>query len=181
MAPRHNGKHGNESSDRHKRQWKCSRCGEWTWLDKDRCHDCKGRKADFDEGVARGGEMPRAGPPGKAAGAKQARGTCGGERPQATTAEGFVKVGKSRAERRVAARAAKQLEKDMAELQQRREKDKQTDPSTNPAMDSDLGSEASEREAELGKLLKEAREDLAAVKGLGERLREELWGAAGGF
>ena len=40
---------------------------------------------------------------------------------------------------------------------------------------------AVERQADLGKQLKNAREDLAAIKGLSERLRGELCTAAGGF
>ena len=119
MGPAKNGM--STATERHKRQWKCQRCGEWTWLDKDRCHDCNGRRANFEsKGGACGGERPQAGPSGKQQAGTKRGGACGGERPQADT-EGFVTAGKTRRARR----RAKQLETDLAELKERREKDKQ--------------------------------------------------------
>ena len=54
-------------------------------------------------------------------------------------------------------------------------------PEVEGAAEIDAGTDVSERQADLGKQLKNAREDLAAIKGLSERLRGELCTAAGGF
>ena len=175
MAPARNGKPA--ASDRHKRQWKCKRCGEWTWLDKDRCHDCNGHRAECESvGGACGGERPQAGPPGRRTGTKRGGGACGGERPQADT-EGFVPTGQNRKERR----AAKQLEKDLAELKERREKEKVTEAAAGAeAVDSKVAESSSEVSA-INKKIKLAERAVKYLKDTEAEVREYVYGSTGAF
>ena len=194
---------GPRASDRHERQWHCSRCGEWTWRDKHRCHDCNGRRTECERI-----EGQRSAPAGSTA-AQRKDGACGGEMPQAD-------IRKTRAERRAAQRLekdgeggaaggqlpatltvgdfvlvggdkksrkkAKVLERRLARLEELEAKEiAPAADNANEAVELCPGNEASKLEAELGKKLKLEREDLAVLKGLNERMRNQLCAADGGF
>ena len=164
------------STERHKRQWKCSRCGEWTWLDKDRCHDCNGQRAKVECKAGIAAAQSRK-PVRKGLGV----GACGGERPQVDTSSGFVPAGRNRTERRAATRTAKQLEKDLSELQERREKDKTADSAASADA---AGSQVSEASAEVSAINKKIKLAEKAVKHLNDieaDMREYLYGSTGAF
>ena len=165
------------ASERHKRQWKCSRCGEWTWLDKDRCHDCKGQRTKVEckagNAAAQSGKPVRTG---------LGVGACGGERPQVDTSSGFVQAGRTRTERRAATRAAKQMEKDLAELRERRAKDKsaevspQSDAVGNSAADGSAGEVSA-----INNKIKLAEKAVKHLKDTEAEVREYLYGSKEAF
>ena len=145
------------------KKWSCAKCGDWSWSDRTTCFKCgavRGKKQNGGVGAA------------------------GGKQPATLTVGDFILVAGDKKSRK----QAKVLERQLARLEELEAKEAglgtdapADERKSGEATEPPSGSQANEQEAELGKKLKSAREDLATVKGLNERLRSELCAAAGGF
>jgi hypothetical protein len=149
------------------KKWTCRECGGWSWGDRPSCFGC---------GVPRGKKQNGAG--GAAAGVKQ---------PATHTVGDFILVGNGKKGRK----QAKALEQRLALADKAGELARQLAEAKNPAtskapedldgMDVGSGEGTHEREAEIGKQLKAAKDGLAEINRISEAFRSELFGESGSF